>query len=122
MELINEGIKVNGLFYKRVKKGDVPVPKSELRVEIEVEEKKKEIPIEDDTFIEIEKYRYSIPFLRTLISDGAGDSFLKVNFLDDKKVFHAEDLCHKVFTYKSFLKDQRLQLEFMNEYGVMRQA
>jgi hypothetical protein len=56
LELINEGIKVNGLFYKRVKKGDVPVPKSELRVEIEVEEKKKEIPIEDDTFIEIEKY------------------------------------------------------------------
>lgn len=50
------------------------------------------------------------------------DSVLAIDPSEDRAVIMTDDSVYKVYTYQSFVEDQRNQFEFYNEYVVTKKA
>jgi hypothetical protein len=63
-----------------------------------------------------------VPFLRHFVVEGAGQSFFYEDFLSDIEVKLFEERAVKRYTFSAFLKDHGMQADFLNEFGIMKQA
>lgn len=121
-ELAVKGISMKTLVKRRKKRELKLAHKSQLELDILKEDEKRNLDLSKKVISIAEKLRFSFPYMQTLVKEGAIDSKLGNLGVQPIQLLKAADLTHKVYMIDGLLKDQRTQLDFINEHAIMTLA